>query len=161
MIYSSWDIEQNILKLVILCHFFTPLKPLKIKILKKWKTHLVISSFYTCVPKISIIWCTVLEIRSETDRIFCHLGYLFPFHPPSLPKWSRKLKFWKKWKKCLEILSFYTYMCTVNEDHMIYGFWNIMCDRQKFLSFWAKLENQNFNIEKKYLEILSFYTFEP
>ena len=28
----------------------------------------------------------------------------------------------KKQKKCLEILSFYTYMCTINEDHMIYRF---------------------------------------
>ena len=36
----------------------------------------------------------------------------------------------------MEILSFYTYMCTINEDHMIYGSWNIRCDRQKFLSFW-------------------------
>ena len=102
---------------------------------------------------------------------FLSFGLFFSLSsPPPTPKWSRKLKSWKKWKKCLEILSFYTYMCTVNEDHMIYGFWNIMCDRQKFLSFWAiflpfqpldKLENQNFNIEKKYLEILSFYTFEP
>ena len=91
-------------------------------------------------------------------EFFVIWAIFFPFIPPSLPKWSRKLKSWKKWKKCLEILSFYTYMCTVNEDHMIYGFWNIMCDRQKFLSFWAiflpfqpldKLENQNFNIEKK------------
>ena len=28
-------------------------------------------------------------------------------------------------------------MCTINEDHMIYGSWNIRCNRQKFLSFWA------------------------
>ena len=28
----------------------------------------------------------------------------------------------KKWKKCLELLSFYTQMCTINEHHMIYGF---------------------------------------
>ena len=40
-------------------------------------------------------------------------------------------------KKCLEILSFYTYMCTLNEDYMIYDSWNIRCNRQKFSSFWA------------------------
>ena len=45
MIYSSWDIEQNILKLVILGHFlpFYPLKTPKIKILKNekicWRYH--------------------------------------------------------------------------------------------------------------------------
>ena len=28
-------------------------------------------------------------------------------------------------------------MCTRNEDHMIYGSWNITLSRDKFLSFWA------------------------
>ena len=28
-------------------------------------------------------------------------------------------------------------MCTTNEDHMIYGSWNIRCNRQKFWTFWA------------------------
>ena len=56
-------------------------------------------------------------------------------YPPRHP--LKNQNFEKKWKKCLEILSFYTYMCTINEDHMIYGSWNIRCDRQKFLSFWA------------------------
>ena len=28
-------------------------------------------------------------------------------------------------------------MCTINEDHGIYGSWNIRCNRQKFLTFWA------------------------
>ena len=39
MIYSSWDIEQNILKLVILGHFlpFYPIQTPKIKILKMKK----------------------------------------------------------------------------------------------------------------------------
>ena len=52
MIYSSWDIKQNILKLVILGHFlpFYPLKTPKIRILKM-KNLLEISSFYTCIPK--------------------------------------------------------------------------------------------------------------
>ena len=42
----------------------------------------------------------------------------------------------KNEKNCLEI-SFYTYLCTINEDHVIYGSWNIRCSRQKLLSFWA------------------------
>ena len=45
----------------------------------------------------------------------------------------------EKWKKCLEILSFYKYMCTKNEDHMIYGSWSLRHNRQKFLSFWVIL----------------------
>ena len=47
-------------------------------------------------------------------------------------------KIGKKWKKCLQILSlFCTNMCTINEDHMIRGFWNMRCSRQNSLSFWA------------------------
>ena len=44
MIYSSWDIEQNILKLVILGHFlpFYPLKTQKSKFLKNEKKNLKI-----------------------------------------------------------------------------------------------------------------------
>ena len=37
---------------------------------------------------------------------------------------------------------YYPYIWTcvpLNEDHMIYGSWNIRCNRQKFLSFWAIL----------------------
>ena len=53
MVYSSCDIEQNILKLLILGHFlpFYPLKTQKIEILKNEKNLPNISSFYTCVTK--------------------------------------------------------------------------------------------------------------
>ena len=39
----------------------------KIKISKKWKRGLEISSFLTCVPKIMIRWCTVPEKWCPTD----------------------------------------------------------------------------------------------
>ena len=61
MIYSVQDIEYDRLKLVIMGHFLrhyaSPsfLKHHKIRILKKWKNLLEISSFYTCVPKTTII----------------------------------------------------------------------------------------------------------
>ena len=57
MIYSSWDIEQNILKLVILGHFLLPFHPPKNpknQISKKWKKLMEMSSFDTRVPKITI-----------------------------------------------------------------------------------------------------------
>ena len=142
MIYSSWDIEQNILKLVTLGYFlpfYPPKKPQNQNFEKSKHLHIL----HMCT-KNQNIWCTVLEIQSETDIIFCHFGQFFALlptpHPPNDPKnqnFEKKIK--KKRKKFLEILSFYTYMCTINEDHMIYGSWNIRCNRQKFLSFWAIL----------------------
>ena len=135
MNYSSWEIEQNTLSLVILGHFlpFYPLKNPKNQNFEKWKKLLEISSFYT------IIWCTVPEIWSETDRIFCHFGPFSALLPPPTPHPPNpeNQNFENKMKKCLKILSFCTCMSTINEDHMIYGSWNIKCDRQEFLSFWA------------------------
>ena len=117
IIYSSWDIEQNLIKLVILGHFlpFYPLKTPKIKILKNEKNLLVMSSFYTCTPKITITWCTVPEIESETGRIFCHFGLLLallttPFPSPPL-EWSRKSKFWTQMEKMPgDIILFYIHV---------------------------------------------------
>ena len=120
MIYSSWDIDQNLLKLVTLGYFllFYLLKNQKNHNFEIWKNLLEISSFYICVPKITIIWCTFPEIRNETDIIFVIWGHILPFyHCPLLM--IQKSKFWKKWKKCLEIISFYTYMFTINGDHRI------------------------------------------
>ena len=47
--------------------FFALLLAPKMKISKKWKKHLEISSFYTCVPKIMIRWCTVSEKWCTTN----------------------------------------------------------------------------------------------
>ena len=68
-------------------------------------------------------------------EFFVILGHFLAFFHPSPPNDPKNYNFEKK-KKCLEILSFYTYMCTINEDHMLYASWNIRCDRQKFWSFW-------------------------
>ena len=70
-IYSSWDIAQHILKLVILGRFlpfYLPKNPIN-QNFQKWKNLLEISSFYTCVPKITIKfwkkkWKKCLDILS-------------------------------------------------------------------------------------------------
>ena len=118
MIYSCWDKEQNLLKLVILGHFstFTSLKIQK-KILKNEKNLLEISSFYTSVPKITIIWCMVPETWSETNKIFCYLGHFLPifrlFHPSNDPK---NQNFEKMKTTPGDII---LHLCTTNENHMI------------------------------------------
>ena len=70
LLHCSWDTMRDgcnyFLFWAIFCTF-TPQATQKIKILKKWKKRLEISSFYTCVPKILITWCTVPEIWCATD----------------------------------------------------------------------------------------------
>ena len=86
IIYSSWDIECDRLKLVIMGHSLPfkppPLETKKIRILKKRKQLLEISPFYKSVPNPTIMWGTVPQLRSETDRIFCHFGPFFAILPP-------------------------------------------------------------------------------
>ena len=106
MIYSSWDTAKQT-EIGNFSSFFSfhPPKNPKTQHFEKWKNLLELS-FYTCAPKITMIWCTVPEIRSETDKNFVILGHLLLFNHS--PQWSQISKYWKKWKKCLEILSFYT-----------------------------------------------------
>ena len=84
MLYCSWDIECDRCNFyfsfwaIICLHFqllfaLPPPSPFlitqKIKIKKKnEKKCLEISSFYTCVPKIMITWCTIPETWCATDR---------------------------------------------------------------------------------------------
>ena len=155
MIWSTiiyWDIEQNILKLVVLGHFLPiyPPKNPKNQNFEIWKNLLEISSFYTCVPKIAIILCTVPEYGVRQTEFLSFWAIFCPFTISRAPNYPENQNFEKKeWKKCLEILSFYTYMCTIIEDHMIYGSRNIRCDRQKFLSSWAIFYSFNFLTTRK------------
>ena len=189
MVPQIWSADKQ--KFSSFRTIFCPLTPLtarKIKISKKWKKLLEILSFYTCVPEMTIMRCMVLEISSAMDRIFCHFGPFFALSPPSQPKKSKFQKneknhwryyhftlVYQKWQSCdvwflryrvqrtelLVILDHFLHfypphnpknqnfkqmkktaggiiilnLCTINDNHM-YGFWDIKCDRQNFLSLW-------------------------
>ena len=151
MIYSSWDIEQNILKLVILGHFlpFYPLTYPKNQDFKKWKNLLEISSFYTCVPKITIIWCMVPEIWSATYRIFCHYGLFFAFLPPPPTHYGpRKSKFWKNDKTLEDIII----LMTINDSQWFFWYGvqqtKLFVILDCFLPFYPPNNPKNQNFEK-------------
>ena len=55
--------------------------------------------------------------------------------PPNYPK-NQNFEEKKKMKRMPGHIILLTYKCTINEDHMIYGPWNIRWDRQKFSLFW-------------------------
>ena len=90
MMYGCWDMECNGQNFFVILDCFWPFTPLttqKIKILEKWKKHLEILSFYTCVTKMTIIWCMVPDISSMTDRMFCHFeSFFYTFTTPNNPK---------------------------------------------------------------------------
>ena len=80
----------------------------------------------------TIIWCMVSEIWSMTDRIFCHLDSFLPFYPSKNPKNQHFLKI----KRASGDIIIW-HMCTINDIHIMYGFWDIKCDKNRFLSFWT------------------------
>ena len=72
--------------IMYILYLFTLLITRKIKTLKKWKTHLEMSPFYTCVPKIMIIWCMLPEIWKATNFFFIFWGHFLPFYPINDPE---------------------------------------------------------------------------
>ena len=90
-----------------------------------------ISSSYTCILNIRITWCTVPEIWSETGRIFLSFWAIFlPFQPPDNLE-NQNFEIEKKTSRYIIIL----HICTINDNHMVYGSWDMECTRQNLLSF--------------------------
>ena len=131
---SFWDLEwdrQNILSFSAISWHFTTLTTGKIKILKQWKKHLGISSLYTCVPKITIIWCMPPEIENTTDIFFCHFGPFFAL----LPHYWPKNKILEEIKK--NSLRYYP-ITHVYHTWRSYDVWFLRYKkRQNFLSLWV------------------------
>ena len=107
----------------------------------------------------TIIWCMVLEIY------FCHFGPFSALLPPNNPKNQNFEKL--KYKPGDTII---LQRCITNSNHIMYGSWDMKCDRQNFLSFctvfdlFTHLTTQKIKILKnwkKLLKILSFYTSVP
>ena len=86
MIYSSWDIEQNILKLVILGHFFPfyPIKNRKNQDFKKWKICWRYHHFTHVYQNSQSYDVWFLRYKVRQTEFFVILGHFCPFttHPP-------------------------------------------------------------------------------
>ena len=77
----------------IFCSFTRPPNnPKKLKFGKNEKRSLKILLFYTCVPKMRIIWCMILEIWSLTDRFLSFWTIFCPFTPSTPPPNNPKIK---------------------------------------------------------------------
>ena len=95
MMYGPRDTKcnwQNFLSFWTIFCPFTPLITQKIKILKKWKNLLKISSFYTSVPKIIIICYTLPEMWCVTDLTIFHFGLFFALLKPKKSKFRENEK---------------------------------------------------------------------
>ena len=227
MMHDSWNVRHNRQFLsfrTIFCPF-TTLTTQKIKILKNWKKHLNILSFYTCSMNDNhIIYYSSWNMECDQNRFLSFWKILCPFTSlttnnlddqnfemkktsgviiflhkytinnnhmmydswdteckrqffvifwvifcPFTPLKNQKIKIWKKWKRLRDIIILLK--CTRKHDHMLHCSWDMARDRcSLYLSFWdifcpfTPLMTQKikfFKKWKKHLEMLSFYTCVP
>ena len=106
-----------------------------------------------------------LGYEAWQTELFVILDCFLPFYPPNNPK-NQNFEKMKKTPGDIIIL----HMCTINDNHMMYGSWDMERDRQNFLSFWTifcpftPLTTWKIKILKKWkncLEMLSFYIHVP
>ena len=108
----------------------------------------------------TVIWCMIPEIWSAT-KFFVILNHFCPF--TCLTTW--KIKILKKWKKTGDIILLH--ICTMNDNHMMYGSWDMKCDWQNLLSFWTILspfmpqqpEKSKFWTEKNTMDVIVIFHF--
>ena len=165
--YDVWFLRYKARRtefFVILGHFLHFDPPNNPKKFKFWKKSLEILSFYICVSQMtsgdicflrSGVWDSLLSFWA----IFC------PHNLMTTPK----IKIWKNWKKKPGDIIL-LHMCTINQDQMMDGSWDIRREGQSFLSFWGifchltLLTTRKIQLLKKWkkrLEILSFYICVP
>ena len=124
--------------------------------------HLVISSFYTSVPKIMIICYTAPEIWHKTDAIMFHFGQFFALLQPRKLKISKKKNDWRYHHltqtvpKIMIIYFIVPEIWHVTDVIVIFHFGLIFA-----LLPPKSLKNKNFKKMKKRPEITSFYTSVP
>ena len=117
MIYSSWDMEQNILKLVILGHLlpFHPHKNPKIKILKNenicWRYH----HFTNVYQKSQSYDVRFLKYRVRQAEFLSFWAIFCPFSPLT----TQKIKILKLKKTSGDIIILHIF--TINDNHRMCG----------------------------------------
>ena len=112
-----------------------------------------------------ILFLWLLKYKVQQTEIFIILGHFVHLFSP-LTTWKIKILTLKQ--TCGDIIILH--ICTINDNHMTYGSWDMKRDRHNFLSFWTvfcpftPLRTQKIKIFKnwtKNLEISSLYTSVP
>ena len=143
--YGAWKTE--FLSFWTIFFSFTTLTTQNVKILKKWKKtpgDIIILHVSTINKKSYDTWF----LRYGAWQTGFFLNFLLFYQPKN---------FWKNEKKTPRA-TIILHLCTINENHVMYGSWDIECNRQNFLSLWTILcpvtpltpqEIKNFEIMKK------------
>ena len=102
----------------------------KINILKKWKKAWRYYHFTHVYQKWQLYDVWFLRYQVQQAEFFVILDYFFPFYPLNNLK-NQQFEKMKKTHGDIIIL----HMCTINDSHMMYGFWDMEHDRHNFYHF--------------------------
>ena len=80
---------------------------------------------------------------------FCHFGPFLPFYAPNNPK-NQNFEKMKNTPGDITILN----ICAINDNHMMYGSWDIERDRPTILLFWTLPPPPPNPLTKKKIEML-------
>ena len=128
MIYGSWDIKRyrhNFLSFWTIFCPFTPLTTKKIKILKKWKKLLEVNILHMSTINKNHMYDS-WDMERNRHIFFSFWTIFCPFTPP--PLITQRIKILKKWKKKPARDIIILHKCTINDNHMIYGSWDVNCN---------------------------------
>ena len=115
MVSEIWSVTGRSLFWTIFCPF-TSSTSCKINIFKKRRRHLEISSFYTWVTQMAIIWCMLPEIWSaQWTEHFVILDQFLPFYPSKHLE-NKNFENMKKIPGDIIVL----HMRTINDNDMMY-----------------------------------------
>ena len=115
--------------------------------------------------KNTIIWCMLTQIWRVARHNFLSFQAIFCFFAQLL---TPTIKIWKKIKKTPGHITL-LHMCTINQDHTMYGFWDMKFNGQNFLVILGNFLpfypltpwKMKISKMKKPLEISSFYRSIP
>ena len=92
MVAKIWNTRQNVFSFWTVFFPFTPLRAQKIKILKNWKRHMEILSFYTCIINDNhMIYCS-WDMEHDRQNILSFWTVFCPFNN------IKHKRFWKNEK---------------------------------------------------------------
>ena len=168
MVPEIWSVTD-----IIFCHsepFFALLPPMdpenkNFEKMKKKKNTWRYYYFTNVYHKWQSYDAWFLRYQAQQTEFFVILDRFLPFYTPN----NLKNKNFEKMKKETQDIII-LHRCTISDNHMMYGSWDMEHDEHNFLSCWtvfclfAPLTTQKIKILKNWkniLEILSFYTGVP
>ena len=132
MIYCSWNMtcnRQKFLPYWIIFYPFSPLTTQKIKILySNWKNACRYYHFTHFNHKWQSYDVRFLRCGAQQTEFFVILDLFLLFYPPAPPPMDPKNQNFEKMTKNPEDI-FILQMCTRNNSHMMYGSWDMKCNK--------------------------------